>query len=90
MGPFDKINQALGGKKPAPAPSKTRTGNADFSAQRATRDSIMRGETAASGSTTLGNGHTTSGLDQAMQQQADKLHPVGKPVVNPDMGEIQG
>lgn len=23
------------------------------------------------------NGHTTSGLDAAMQSQADKLHPVG-------------
>ena len=27
-------------------------------------------------------GHTTSGLDQAMQDQADKLHPVNAP--NPD------
>ena len=26
------------------------------------------------------NGHVTSGLDQSMRDQADKLHPVGKPM----------
>lgn len=36
---------------------------------------------------TYGNGHTTSAMDQAMQDHADKLHPVtkaAKPVMGAD------
>lgn len=29
-------------------------------------------------------GHVTSGLDQAMRAQADKIHPVGKPATGAD------
>jgi hypothetical protein len=70
-GVFDKINGALSGKAPAPSAPATKTGNADFS-------DLRRG---------MGTPGTTSGLDAAMQQHADKLHPVK---VRPDMGEIQG
>lgn len=39
-------------------------------------DAARKVSTAIGG--TQGDGHTTSGLDQAMQNHADKLHPVRK------------
>lgn len=72
-GVFDKISNALSGKKSTPAPPRTNTkaGYSDMSQLR-------------SG---MGDGHTTSGLDRAMQQHANKVHPIK---VRTDMGEIQG
>lgn len=84
MGPFDKINAALSGKKPVSKPA-TRTGTTDFSSLRRGRDAIMSGSAPVSGSTTIGDGHTTSGLDSALQKHVDKIHPV-----RADLGEIEG
>jgi hypothetical protein len=84
MGPFDKIGAALSGKKPAPAPS-TKTGNADFRDLARVRDQIMAGKAPRSGS--VDDGNTTSGLDRAMQDHANKVHPMR---IRRDLGEIQG
>lgn len=80
-GVFDKINGVLSGKTPAPAAPATKTGNADFSSLARGRDAEIARQKATAG--------TTSGLDQAMQSHADKLHPVA-PRVRPDLGEISG
>ncbi len=82
MGPFDKINAALSGKKPVSKPA-TRTGNADFSSLRRGQQAIMSGSAPMSGS--VGDGHTTSGMDSALQKHVDKIHPV-----RADLGEIEG
>lgn len=39
--------------------------------------SAVPGDAARKVGSALGDGHTTSGLDAAMQTQANKLHPVG-------------
>lgn len=79
MGMFDKIGDALTGQtQPAPA---TKTGNADFSSLARGRDAEIARQKATTG--------TTSGIDAALQQHADKLHPVA-PRVRSDLGEIAG
>lgn len=83
-GVFNKISDALAGKKTAAA-TLNKTGNADFSSLRRGRDAIMSGSAPVSGSTTVGDGHTTSGVDSALQKHADKIHPV-----RTDLGEIEG
>jgi len=81
-GVFNKISDALAGKATTSAPVN-KTGNADFSTLRRGRDAIMSGSSPQSGS--VGDGHTTSGLDRAMQNHANKLHPIRR-----DLGEIEG
>ncbi len=36
------------------------------------------------------NGHTTSGLDQAIQDHADRIHPTGSPGGDVESGGITG
>lgn len=75
-GVFDKISAALAGKKTAPAtsPGKTKFGNTDVS-------NLRRGQMVAPPG--------QSGIDTALSQHADEMHPV-KQKVRADMGEIEG
>lgn len=82
MGIFDPIADALSGKaapqKPAQADSgslnQTSNGNGQsFARLRAGRDYEM-----AQHGMGGGDGHTTAGMDQALQSHADKVHPVPK------------
>lgn len=85
-GIFNQIGDALSGKsagpvQPSPTVPSTKVGNADFSALARGRDAEMaRQKASASGQ---------SGIDTAMSNHADKVHPVA-PRVRPDLGEIAG